>query len=118
MITGKYVLEQAKENLYHVYNLESGHFVQPENVEAVWSSFPTEAEVYCPLPKLPWRPLPLPRLEPVSAEQLYREIRHYIYAHVDFTKPTCNLRIIVAPKLQHVASFDFFLAHAIHPLNS
>jgi hypothetical protein len=29
-------------------------------------------------------------------------------------KPTFNLGIIVAPKLDHVASFDFFLAHTIH----
>ena len=29
-------------------------------------------------------------------------------------KPTFNLGIIVAPKLYHVASFDLFLAHAIH----
>jgi hypothetical protein len=86
LIIGKYVLEQARENLYYVYNLELKGFAQPDNPEKTWTEYITETRIYRPLPMLPWRPLPTPRLEPVNVEQLYSEIRQYIHARVDFTR--------------------------------
>jgi hypothetical protein len=87
-IEGNHVFEQANETLYYVYSLEKSGFAVPEDVEAVWSSFPTAKTTYVPLTRLLWRPLPLPNLdfELFDIEELYGEIRSFIYAYVDFAK--------------------------------
>jgi hypothetical protein len=85
-ITGNHVFEQANEKLYYVYSLEKKGFAVPAHEDQVWSSFPTLEAVYVPLARLLWRPLPLPNLkfELFEIKELYREIRSFIYGHVDF----------------------------------
>jgi hypothetical protein len=89
-IVGHMMLEQTEDQgqpLYFAYNLTEQKLIIPFDTAKGWTEWQTEEKIYRPLPKLPWRPLSTLTLSPVSVEELYREIRQYIYARVDFTKP-------------------------------
>lgn len=89
LLIGSILVEQVDNKQFLVYDLAERQFVIPDRAENVWSRYVTEEEIILkPLPKLPWRPLPVPHLKPINDQELYEEIRGYIYRKVDFAKET------------------------------
>ena len=84
------VFEQGEHGSYLVYDLAEEKFLVPPRAESVWEQIETEdGQIFKPLPKLPWKPLPssgyLEGYPPI--EVLWKEIKEFLYAHIDFSEP-------------------------------
>jgi hypothetical protein len=83
--------EQGRNGIYLVYNLVEKVFEVSKNPEKVWGSITFENVTYRPLSDLLWKPVFLPK--PYIEQELWKGIRDFIYAHIDFT---CNTDYDVA----------------------
>lgn len=80
----KTLFEEVEDGKYLGVDLSELQFITGK--EGPLTKWETDDLDYLPLPHLPWRRLHPLSITDESAEQLYTDVRKFIYEHVDFSK--------------------------------
>ncbi|MGA2308753.1 MAG: hypothetical protein ABSG57_04285 [Candidatus Bathyarchaeia archaeon] len=83
-LINKTLFEQVEDGKYLGVDLSELQFITGK--EGPLTKWETDDLDYLPLPRLPWRRLHPLCITEESAEQLYTDVRRFIYDHIDFSK--------------------------------